>query len=146
MIFGRTHLSFSQPEAEPHFSSEPFLFLQSPIIDCFVIVILAGSIDAICGRVLARAGRCARRREICAQSARNAAKRGSIEIALLGGGRSFQFNGRTLRGLGGLGAVLRRGGRYARRWRAEGYGRYGHKKNTLPRDIGILLFCLIDFC
>lgn len=40
------------------------------IIDCFVIVILAGSIDAICGRVLARAGRYAIRQEICAQSAR----------------------------------------------------------------------------
>ena len=35
--------------------------------------------------------------------------------------------------MGYTGAEIRR--RYA-----EGYGRYGHKKNTLPRDIGILLF------
>ena len=85
-----------------------------------MIVILAGSIDAICGRVLARVRNYARRREICAQSARNAAKRGSIEIALLGGGRSFQFNGRTLRGLGGLGAVLRRSRGGAGDMRADG--------------------------
>ena len=50
-----------------------------------MIVILAGSIDAICGRVLARAGRYARRREICAQSARNAALWGLEGLAAFSG-------------------------------------------------------------
>ena len=37
------------------------------------------------------------------------------------------------------------GGRYARYRAPRGRGA-DIKKNTLPRDIGILLFCLIDFC
>ena len=64
-------------------------------------------------------------------------------LAGVGAGREMCHTAGDMRAeraeMGCTGAEIRR--RYA-----EGYGRYGHKKNTLTRDIGILLFCLIDFC
>ena len=80
-------------------------------------------------------------------------------FAFLGGSRSSQSDGKTLRGVDMRAERAEMGAMGI--WREESGAEYGgeicalsraerergrHKKNTLPRDIGILLFCLIDFC
>lgn len=88
-------------------------------------------------------GGCAVRGADMRAKARGGSRRGDVPY---GGRYARRARGNGL--YGDLAGEERRGvwqGGYARYRAPRGRGA-DIKKNTLPRDIGILLFCLIDFC